>query len=298
MTGTRTPGRASSPARPRHGQGVHEAGLGRAWPADRAVRGGARPRLARSRRAQAVLRTQIAERLAGVRQASPGRFEHRDRQGSGFEDLEQAIETARERPQGPGRGGDGRDRDGVRRPGGRGRRPARGQRARPGHGGRPRTSTTSRRNTWPRRPRWSSRPPFPSRRSPRSGGWPARRSTRSPARAWPGWTSSTPGGQVLVNEINTMPGMTPASGFPKMWAATGLPLPQLVDRIIQTALSKRPGLRLALAPAAAGLASRPGSGLRPALAPETAAGGAGTPPDAAAAPRCWPRPAISRASRR
>ena len=56
----------------------------------------------------------------------------------------------------------------------------------------------------------------------------------------------TPAGQVLVNEINTMPGMTPASGFPMMWAASGLPLPQLVDRIIQTALRKRPGLRLAV----------------------------------------------------
>jgi hypothetical protein len=56
----------------------------------------------------------------------------------------------------------------------------------------------------------------------------------------------TPAGQVLVNEINTMPGMTPASGFPMMWAASGLPLPQLVDRIIQTALRKRPGLRLGL----------------------------------------------------
>jgi len=53
----------------------------------------------------------------------------------------------------------------------------------------------------------------------------------------------TPAGKVLVNEINTMPGMTPASGFPMMWAASGLPLPQLVDRIIQTALRKRPGLR-------------------------------------------------------
>ena len=52
----------------------------------------------------------------------------------------------------------------------------------------------------------------------------------------------TPAGQVLVNEINTMPGMTPASGFPKMWAATGLPLPLLVDRIIQTAMAKRSGL--------------------------------------------------------
>ena len=55
----------------------------------------------------------------------------------------------------------------------------------------------------------------------------------------------TSAGKILVNEINTMPGMTPASGFPRMWAASGLPLPQLVDRIIQTALRKRPGLRLA-----------------------------------------------------
>ena len=58
----------------------------------------------------------------------------------------------------------------------------------------------------------------------------------------------TPTGKVLVNEINTMPGMTPASGFPMMWAASGLPLPQLVDRIIQTALRKRPGLRLVFPP--------------------------------------------------
>ena len=30
---------------------------------------------------------------------------------------------------------------------------------------------------------------------------------------------------LIVNEINTMPGMTPSSGFPMMWAASGLPLP-------------------------------------------------------------------------
>jgi D-alanine-D-alanine ligase len=51
----------------------------------------------------------------------------------------------------------------------------------------------------------------------------------------------TPAGTVVFNEINTMPGMTPASGFPMMWAASGLPLPQLVDRIIQTALRRRSG---------------------------------------------------------
>ena len=54
----------------------------------------------------------------------------------------------------------------------------------------------------------------------------------------------TRAGTVLVNEINTMPGMTAASGFPLMWAATGLPMPELMDRIIRTALAKRPGLRL------------------------------------------------------
>jgi D-alanine-D-alanine ligase len=53
----------------------------------------------------------------------------------------------------------------------------------------------------------------------------------------------TPDGQIVLNEINTMPGMTSASAFPMMWAATGLPLPQLMDRIIQTALRRPPGLR-------------------------------------------------------
>jgi D-alanine-D-alanine ligase len=51
----------------------------------------------------------------------------------------------------------------------------------------------------------------------------------------------TPSGEVVVNEINTMPGMTPSSGFPLMWAATGVPLPQLIDRIISTALAKADG---------------------------------------------------------
>jgi D-alanine-D-alanine ligase len=48
-------------------------------------------------------------------------------------------------------------------------------------------------------------------------------------------------GTILVNEINTIPGMTATSYFPKMWEATGLPLPQLLDRILTTALRRRPG---------------------------------------------------------
>jgi D-alanine-D-alanine ligase len=51
----------------------------------------------------------------------------------------------------------------------------------------------------------------------------------------------TPAGEILINEINTMPGMTPSSGFPMMWAASGLPMPALIDRIIQTALRKPAG---------------------------------------------------------
>ncbi len=53
----------------------------------------------------------------------------------------------------------------------------------------------------------------------------------------------TPGGQILLNEINTIPGMTAASYFPKMWAASGLTLPELIDRLLTTALRKQPGLR-------------------------------------------------------
>jgi D-alanine-D-alanine ligase len=52
----------------------------------------------------------------------------------------------------------------------------------------------------------------------------------------------TDDGRVLINEINTMPGFTPASAFPRMWAATGIDYPSLVDRLIQTALHKPRGL--------------------------------------------------------
>jgi D-alanine-D-alanine ligase len=50
-------------------------------------------------------------------------------------------------------------------------------------------------------------------------------------------------GRLLLNEINTMPGCTPASAFPKMWAKTGLDYPALVDRWIRTALNRPTGLR-------------------------------------------------------
>ncbi len=53
----------------------------------------------------------------------------------------------------------------------------------------------------------------------------------------------TPDNQILINEINTFPGMSPTSYFQKMWEATGLPFPQVIDRLLQTALARRPGLR-------------------------------------------------------
>ncbi len=53
----------------------------------------------------------------------------------------------------------------------------------------------------------------------------------------------TPDGQIIINEINTIPGLSPASYFQKMWEASGLPFGQLIDRLVQTALRKRPGLR-------------------------------------------------------
>jgi D-alanine-D-alanine ligase len=45
-------------------------------------------------------------------------------------------------------------------------------------------------------------------------------------------------GQVLVNEINTIPGFTQISMYPKMWEASGIPYPKLIDRLIQLALQR------------------------------------------------------------
>ncbi|MSQ27680.1 MAG: D-alanine--D-alanine ligase [Dehalococcoidia bacterium] len=45
-------------------------------------------------------------------------------------------------------------------------------------------------------------------------------------------------GAVLVNEINTIPGFTPMSMYPRMWEAAGLPYPALLDRLIDLALQR------------------------------------------------------------
>ena len=41
----------------------------------------------------------------------------------------------------------------------------------------------------------------------------------------------------VVNEVNTMPGFTPISMYPRMWAASGVSYPELVDRLVATALA-------------------------------------------------------------
>lgn len=44
--------------------------------------------------------------------------------------------------------------------------------------------------------------------------------------------------ELLINELNTMPGLTDVSGFPKMWKASGLEFPRLIDRLIELALER------------------------------------------------------------
>ena len=53
----------------------------------------------------------------------------------------------------------------------------------------------------------------------------------------------TPDERVVLNEINTMPGFTPISMYPRMWEASGLAYPDLIDELIQLALERPTGLR-------------------------------------------------------
>ncbi|MFF7382802.1 D-alanine--D-alanine ligase [Streptomyces griseoluteus] len=53
----------------------------------------------------------------------------------------------------------------------------------------------------------------------------------------------TEDGEFVINEINTLPGFTPISMYPKMWEASGVGYAELVDRLIQAALRRPTGLR-------------------------------------------------------
>ena len=53
----------------------------------------------------------------------------------------------------------------------------------------------------------------------------------------------TESGDFVINEINTMPGFTPISMYPRMWQKSGVSYAELVDRLIQAALRRETGLR-------------------------------------------------------
>ena len=43
---------------------------------------------------------------------------------------------------------------------------------------------------------------------------------------------------MLVNEINTLPGLTDVSAFPKVWEASGVPFSQIIDQLIELAIER------------------------------------------------------------
>jgi D-alanine-D-alanine ligase len=53
----------------------------------------------------------------------------------------------------------------------------------------------------------------------------------------------TADGSLIINELNTMPGFTPMSAYPKMWAVTGVDYRTLLSALIDTAIARGTGLR-------------------------------------------------------
>ena len=52
-----------------------------------------------------------------------------------------------------------------------------------------------------------------------------------------------PDGEVVINEVNTLPGFTPISMYPRMWLAGGVSYAELISVLIRTALARGTGLR-------------------------------------------------------
>jgi D-alanine-D-alanine ligase len=55
----------------------------------------------------------------------------------------------------------------------------------------------------------------------------------------PGKAGSGKAGRIFVNEINTLPGFTSISMYPRLWAATGVAYPKLIDRLIELGMERR-----------------------------------------------------------
>jgi D-alanine-D-alanine ligase len=45
--------------------------------------------------------------------------------------------------------------------------------------------------------------------------------------------------RIYINEVNTLPGFTQISMYPKLWEATGLPYKELITRLIELALERK-----------------------------------------------------------
>jgi D-alanine-D-alanine ligase len=65
--------------------------------------------------------------------------------------------------------------------------------------------------------------------------------------------------RIWVNEINTIPGFTRFSAYPRLWEASGLPYPKLVDRLIELALERQAGKRRPEPPVSGGSAPAAGA---------------------------------------
>ena len=80
----------------------------------------------------------------------------------------------------------------------------------------------------------------PGRDSPKCGVWRWSATKLWDARAWDGWIfcARRRPAKLYINEINTIPGFTSISMYPKMWAYSGLPYPELIDRLIELALER------------------------------------------------------------
>jgi D-alanine-D-alanine ligase len=50
--------------------------------------------------------------------------------------------------------------------------------------------------------------------------------------------AATGEGGFLVNEVNTIPGFTPISMYPRLWEATGVPYPELLERLVDLAVAR------------------------------------------------------------
>ena len=60
-----------------------------------------------------------------------------------------------------------------------------------------------------------------------------------------------PTGKIYLNEVNTLPGFTPISMFPKLWEESGLAYPRLIERLVELARERwmeARGLRTRLGP--------------------------------------------------